>query len=71
MCEILIYYLDFILVEQGVFLYYFLFISIVIEMAKEVKASQKKQYKKTQPVRLYAKGVFTGFRRARMNQYEG
>ena len=53
------------------FLYYFLFISIVIEMAKEVKATQKKQYKKTQPVRLYAKGVFTGFRRARMNQYEG
>ena len=40
-------------------------------MPKEVKATQKKQYKKTQPVRLYAKGVFTGFRRARMNQYEG
>ena len=35
-------------------------------MAKEVKA--RKAFKKTQPVRLYQKGVFTGFRRSRMSQ---
>ena len=30
--------------------------------------SKKKQYHKTQPVRLYQKGVFTGFRRYRIGQ---
>ena len=37
-------------------------------MAKEVKAAQKKVYKKSQPVRLYHKGVFTGFRRSKTTQ---
>ena len=36
-------------------------------MAKEVA---RKTYKKTQPVRLYAKGVFTGFRRGQRTQTE-
>ena len=39
-------------------------------MRKEVKAIVKKEYKKTQPVRLYQKGVFTGFVRSRMSQQE-
>ena len=37
-------------------------------MAKEVKATQKKVYHKTQPVRLYQKGIFTGFRRGKSTQ---
>ena len=40
-------------------------------MAKEVKAAQKKVYHKTQPVRLYVKGVFTGFRGGKTAQHEG
>ena len=32
------------------------------------KVARKKQYKKTQPVRLYQKGIFTGFRRYRIGQ---
>ena len=40
-------------------------------MAKEVKATSKKVYHKTQPVRLYQKGVFTGFRRGKTTQREG
>ena len=39
-------------------------------MAKEVKATQKKVYHKTQPVRLYQKAVFTGFRRGKTTQTE-
>jgi len=39
-------------------------------MAKEVKAVQKKVYKKSQPVRLYQKATFTGFRRGRTLQRE-
>merc|ERR1711988_1494914 len=40
-------------------------------MAKDAKAAlKKKQYKKTQPVRLYQKGVFTSFRRSRTHQWE-
>jgi large subunit ribosomal protein L35Ae len=39
-------------------------------MAKEVKTAQKKSYHKTQPVRLYQKGVFTGFRRGKTTQSE-
>uniref|UniRef100_A0A7S3CPW1 60S ribosomal protein L35a n=1 Tax=Strombidium rassoulzadegani TaxID=1082188 RepID=A0A7S3CPW1_9SPIT len=39
-------------------------------MAKEVSTKQKRVYKKQQPVRLYAKGVFTGFRRSRTLQHE-
>ena len=38
-------------------------------MPKEVKATQKKVYHKTQPVRLYQKATFTGFRRSRTSQY--
>ena len=33
-----------------------------------VDKSKKKQYHKTQPVRLYQKGIFTGFRRYRIGQ---
>ena len=40
-------------------------------MAKEVKVAQKKVYKKTQPVRLYVKGIFTGFRGGKTSQHEG
>ena len=39
-------------------------------MAKDAKVAVKKQYKKTQPVRLYQKGVFTSFRRSRTHQWE-
>ena len=39
-------------------------------MAKEVQTTQKKVYKKTQPVRLYQKGIFTGFRRGKTTQNE-
>merc|ERR1711907_44721 len=39
-------------------------------MAKDAKVAVKKQYKKTQPVRLYQKGVFTSFRRTRTHQWE-
>lgn len=35
-----------------------------------VKATTKKVYGKTQPVRLYVKGIFTGFRRGRSTQTE-
>lgn len=35
------------------------------------KKKGKKQYTKTQPVRLYANGVFTGFRRYRIGQHMG
>merc|ERR1711934_59505 len=34
------------------------------------KVAVKKQYTKTQPVRLYQKGVFTSFRRSRTHQWE-
>ena len=36
--------------------------------APAVDKSKKKQYTKTQPVRLYQKGIFTGFRRYRIGQ---
>ena len=36
-------------------------------MGKEVKAAEKKVFKKSQPVRLYVKGVFTGFVRSSMS----
>lgn len=36
-----------------------------------VDKSKKKQYHKTQPVRLYQKGIFTGFRRYRIGQHMG
>ena len=39
-------------------------------MAKDAKVAVKKQYNKTQPVRLYQKGVFTSFRRSRTHQWE-
>jgi len=39
-------------------------------MAKEVKTTQKKVYHKTQPVRLYQKATFTGFRRGKTTQTE-
>lgn len=39
-------------------------------MPKELKTTSKKAYHKTQPVRLYVKGIFTGFRRSRMHQTE-
>tara|TARA_B100000780_G_C21012315_1_gene405452 strand:- start:629 stop:850 length:222 start_codon:yes stop_codon:yes gene_type:complete len=40
-------------------------------MVKEAKKQvAKKQYKKTAPVRLYQKGVFTSFRRSRCHQWE-
>merc|ERR1711998_334809 len=32
------------------------------------ESGNKKQYHKTQPVRLYQKGIFTGFRRYRIGQ---
>eukprot|EP00356_Strombidium_inclinatum_P002684 CAMPEP_0170478794 /NCGR_PEP_ID=MMETSP0208-20121228/247_1 /TAXON_ID=197538 /ORGANISM="Strombidium inclinatum, Strain S3" /LENGTH=120 /DNA_ID=CAMNT_0010751109 /DNA_START=28 /DNA_END=390 /DNA_ORIENTATION=+ len=38
-------------------------------MAKEIKTTKKKAT--SQPVRLYQKGVFTGFRRSRMHQTSG
>merc|ERR1712190_100247 len=34
----------------------------------KAETGNKKQYHKTQPVRLYQKGVFTGFRRYRIGQ---
>jgi len=37
-------------------------------MTKVKEVSKKKQFHKTQPVRLYQKGVFTGFRRYRIGQ---
>jgi large subunit ribosomal protein L35Ae len=39
-------------------------------MAKDAKVAVKKQYNKTQPVRLYQKAVFTSFRRSRTHQWE-
>merc|ERR1712086_1032862 len=39
-------------------------------MAKDAKVAVKKQYHKTQPVRLYQKGVFTSFRRTRTHQWK-
>ena len=39
-------------------------------MAKEVQTTQRKVYHKTQPVRLYQKGIFTGFRRGKTTQRE-
>ena len=36
--------------------------------APAIDKSKKKQYTKTQPVRLYQKGIFTGFRRYRIGQ---
>ena len=36
--------------------------------ADKPKVKGKKQYSKTQPVRLYQNGVFTGFRRYRIGQ---
>ena len=35
---------------------------------QKAEAEKKKQYHKTQPVRLYQKGIFTGFRRYRIGQ---
>jgi large subunit ribosomal protein L35Ae len=34
----------------------------------KAESEKKKQYHKTQPVRLYQKGIFTGFRRYRIGQ---
>ena len=39
-------------------------------MVKDAKVAVKKVYHKTQPVRLYQKGVFTSFRRTRCHQWE-
>ena len=40
-------------------------------MPKEVEKKGDKQHKKGQPVRLYVKGAFTGFKRSRRAQHEG
>ena len=39
--------------------------------AAVVDKKKKKQYHKTAPVRLYQKGIFTGFRRYRIGQHLG
>ena len=39
-------------------------------MGKEDSSNNRNRFHKTQPVRLYQKGVFTGYKRCRIRQHE-